>query len=182
LPPHLKAQINRELDRVELLLEQIKAVEAERDAMLAEARQSDPASPIALLMTLGGIGPEISSGLGLECFTRSFANRRQVASFVGLAPTPWRSGGIQHEQGISKAGRPGLRKLMIEAAWLWLRYQPGSALATWFRERVGTMQGRTRRIAIVAMARKLLIALWRYVETGVMPEGIELSTVAEAKA
>jgi transposase len=174
LPDRLKAEISRMLERLELVLRQISQVEAERDAMLAEARQSDPASPIALLMTLGGIGPEISSGLGLECFTRSFANRRQVASFVGLAPTPWRSGGIQHEQGISKAGRPGLRKLMIEAAWLWLRYQPDSALSAWFNARAGNAKGRERRIAVVALARKLLVALWRFVTQGVVPEGARL--------
>jgi transposase len=85
------------------------------------SRQTDPNAPMALLVTLGGIGPEIGSPLGLECFCRAFANRRQIGSFVGLAPTPWRSGAIQHEQGIGKAGWPRLRALMIEAAWSWLR-------------------------------------------------------------
>ena len=87
---------------------------------------------------------------------------------------PYQSGGMDRDRSISRAGNPRARTTLIQLAWLWLRYQPGSALAAWFRERVGTLQGRTRRIAIVAMARKLLIALWRYVETGVMPEGVEI--------
>ena len=89
---------------------------------------------------------------------------------------------MNRDRSISRAGNPRARTTLIQLAWLWLRYQPGSALATWFRERVGTLTGRTRRIAIVAMARKLLIALWRYVETGIVPEGIEISTAAEAAA
>jgi transposase len=174
LPPRLKTEIVRMLERLEVLLRQIKQVEAERDALLAEARQTDPNSPMALLVTLGGIGPEIGSMLGLECFCRAFANRRQIGSFVGLAPTPWRSGAIQHEQGIGKAGRPRLRALMIEAAWSWLRYQPDSALSRWFHAKVGDAKGRAKRIAIVARARKLLVALWRFVTQGVVPEGARL--------
>jgi transposase len=117
-----------------------------------------------------------------EVLYRSFTNRRQIASYVGIAPMPHQSGGVDRDRGISRAGNPRARKTLIQLAWLWLRYQPDSALATWFRERVGTLQGRTRRIAIVAMARKLLIALWRYVETGVMPDGIELRTEAAVTA
>ena len=95
---------------------------------------------------------------------------------------PYQSGGMDLDRGISRAGNQRARTTLIQLAWLWLRYQPGSALATWFRERVGTLQGRTRRIAIVAMARKLLIALWRYVETGVLPEGVELGAAMVAPA
>src|SRR5258708_22971471 len=91
---------------------------------------------------------------------------------------PYQSGGIDRDRSISRAGNPRARTTLIQLAWLWLRYQPGSALAAWFRERVGTLQGRTRRIAIVVMARKLLIALWRYVETGVTPDGVEITCVA----
>jgi transposase len=117
-----------------------------------------------------------------EVLYRSFTNRRQIASYVGIAPMPHQSGGVDRDRSISRAGNPRARKTLVQLAWLWLRYQPDSALATWFRERVGTLQGRTRRIAIVAMARKLLIALWRYVETGVMPDGIELRTEAAVTA
>lgn len=112
--------------------------------------------------------------LQLEAFFRSFGNRREVAAYAGLAPMPWKSGRIDREQGISKAGNPRLRTTMVELAWLWLRHQPGSALSSWFRERVGQTKGRVRRIAIVALARRLLVALWRYVEAGVMPEGAEI--------
>ena len=112
--------------------------------------------------------------LQLEAFFRSFGNRREVAAYAGLAPMPWKSGRLDREQGISKAGNPRLRTTMVELAWLWLRHQPGSALSSWFRERVGQTKGRVRRIAIVALARRLLVALWRYVEAGIMPEGAEI--------
>jgi transposase len=95
---------------------------------------------------------------------------------------PYQSGGMDRDRSISRAGNPRARTTLIQLAWLWLRYQPGSALAAWFRERVGTLQGRTRRIAIVAMARKLLIALWRYVETGVTPDGVEIRAEADVTA
>ena len=169
LASRLHTEIVRMLDRLDLLMRQIKQVEAERDALLAKEAQ-DATSPIALLLQLRGIGPEFAVSLGLECFWRTFGNRRQIGAFFGLAPTPWRSGSLQREQGIGKAGRPRLRELMIEAAWLWLRYQPDSALSQWFRAKVGDAKGRIKRIAIVALARKLLVALWRFVTQGVVPE------------
>jgi transposase len=171
LPSYLKAQIGRELDRIELLQEQIKAVEAERDALLAAARK--PASeeaapePVAMLLALRGIGANFAAVLWSEAFYRSFSNRRQVAAYAGLAATPWQSGGIRHEQGVSKAGNPRLRTTMIQLAWLWIRHQPQSALTRWFKER--SPQGRKR--AIVALARKLLVALWKYVTGGEAIEG-----------
>jgi transposase len=170
LPAHLTAGILRALDRLEALLTQIKAVEAERDALL-EADGGDETAITTLLAKLRGIGPEFTSVLVLECLWRHFGNRRQLAAFAGLAPTPWRSGGIDHEQGISGAGNPRLRRTLIEMAWLWLRYQPGSALSQWFQARAREATGRVRRITIVALARKLLVALWRYVHDGVVPEG-----------
>src|SRR4051812_29804098 len=130
------------------------------------------AEPAALLMKLKGIGPEFAAVLWLEALFRSFGNRRQIAAYAGLAPVPWQSGGIDRDQGIAKAGNPRLRKTMIQVAWLWIRHQPGSAISQWFARRVGTARGRVRRIAIVAVARKLLVALWRYV--GVIPEGAVL--------
>ncbi len=168
LPPRLKAEIDRELDRLELVKQQIAEVEAARDALLvAEER-----SPGKLLLQLRSIGPEIASVLWLEGLYRHFDNRRQLAAFSGLAPSPWRSGNIDHDQGIAKSGNAKLRTTMIELSWLWLRYQPGSALCQWFRTRVqGNNTRRYRKITIVAMARKLLIALWRYVTEGVVPEG-----------
>jgi transposase len=182
LPSHLKAQIGRELDRIELLLEQIKAVEAGRDALLAAARKpaEKPADgkagpePVAMLLALKGLGANFAAVLWSEAFYRQFSNRRQVAAYAGLAATPWQSGGIRHEQGVSKAGNPRLRTTMIQLAWLWIRHQPQSALTCWFKER--SQQGRKR--AIVALARKLLVALWKYVTQGVVIEGAVMKPAA----
>ncbi len=113
----------------------------------------------------------------LECLYRTFGNRRQLAAFAGLAPTPWRSGSINREQGISGGGNPRLRKTLVELAWMWARWQPGSALARWFQQKIAGANGRTKRIMAVALARKLLIALWRYVRDGVVPEGAVLKPV-----
>ncbi len=145
---------------------------APEEATPGAASETAPAEPAALLMRLKGIGPEFAAVLWLEALFRSFGNRRQVAAYAGLAPVPWQSGGIDRDQGIAKAGNPRLRKTMIQVAWLWIRHQPGSAISQWFARRVGTARGRVRRIAIVAVARKLLVALWRYV--GVVPEGAVL--------
>lgn len=122
-------------------------------------------------------GPEFAALLWTEGLFRHFDNRRQVAAYAGLAPTPWQSGSVDREQGISKAGNPRLRTMMIQLAWLWLRHQPHSALARWFHERVGDNGGRLRKTIIVALARKLLVALWKYVSAGVVIEGAILSNV-----
>ena len=175
LPSHLKAQIGRELDRLELLLEQIKRVEAERDALMAEKRAHTPA-PAAMLLDIKGIGPEFAATLYAEGLFRHFDNRRQLAAYAGLAPTPWRSGSIDREQGVSKAGNPRLRTTMVQLAWLWLRHQPNSALARWFQERVKRNGGRLKKTTIVALARKLLVALWKYVTAGVVIEGAVTKT------
>jgi transposase len=106
-----------------------------------------------------------------EVFYRSFDNRKQLAGYVGLTPSHFQSGPMCHDQGISKAGNTMAHTTMIELAWMWLRYQLGSSLSVWFHNRVGKLKGRIRRIAIVAVARKLLIALWRYLETGLVPDG-----------
>jgi transposase len=175
LPAHLKAQIGRELDRLELTLQQLKAVEAERDALLAPEGEAAPA-PVAALAGLRGIGPEFAAVLWLECFFRRFGNRRQVAAYAGLAPTPWQSGSVAHEQGVSQSGNPKLRGTMIQLAWLWLRHQPTSALSRWFQERVKQNGGRGKKAAIVALARKLLVALWQFVSSGVVIEGAVMKT------
>jgi transposase len=172
LPAHLKAQISRELDRLEIILAQLKAVESERDAMLETASEGPP-TPASLLAQLKGIGPEFAAVLWSEGLFRSFNNRRQVAAYAGLAPTPWQSGSVAHEQGVSKAGNPRLRTTMIQLAWLWLQHQPGSALSIWFRERVQRTGGRGKKIVIVAMARKLLVALWKYSVHGILIDGAE---------
>jgi transposase len=173
LPRHLKAQLIRELDRLELLLEQIEAVEAERDILLASANKTS--TPVRLL-ELKGVGPEFANVLWSEGLYRHFDNRRQVAAYAGLAPTPWQSGTIDREQGVSKAGNPRLRATMIQLAWLWLRHQPDSALSRWFHERVKMIGGRLKKPMIVALARKLLIALWKYMTAGIVIEGAVIKT------
>jgi len=168
LPAHLQAQLGRELDRLELLETQIKAVEAERDILCANTEEH----PLqAMLTQIKGIGAESANILMSEGLFRQFDNRRQVAAYAGLAPSPWRSGAIDREQGVSKAGNPRLRTTMLQLSWLWLRYQPDSALTRWFQERTSHNGGRGRKVAIVALARKLLVALWKYVTAGVVIEG-----------
>lgn len=173
LARHLRAELNRLRRRLVMVLDLIREVEAERD----EAARADPQSltcrKIDALCRIRGIGANFAAVLTREVFYRSFDNRRQLASYVGITPMPHQSGGMDRDRRISRAGNPRARTTMIQLAWLWLRYQPGSDLAKWFRDRVGTRTGRTRRIAIVAMARKLLIALWRYSEHGVVPAGVD---------
>jgi transposase len=182
LPPLLRAKLDRLRRRLVLALELIREMEAERAAALAATADDAMVQKIMALQRIRGIGANFSAVLVREVLYRPFTNRRQLASYVGIAPMPYQSGGMDRDRSISRAGNPRARTTLIQLAWLWLRYQPGSALAAWFRERVGTLQGRTRRIAIVAMARKLLIALWRYVETGTMPEGVEIRAQAEVTA
>jgi transposase len=171
LPVHLKTQISRELDRLELLIDQIRSVEAEQEALLAMERkagsEAEPRNAVGMLLAVKGIGEHSAAILWSEGMCRRFSNRRQVAAYAGLAATPWRSGAVMHEQGLSKAGNPRLRTLMVQLAWLWLRHQPQSALARWFRAR----GERGRKGSIVALARKLLVALWKYVTHGVIIEG-----------
>ena len=197
LPPRLLAEIGRQMDRLELAIQQLAALEAERDAAFAAERVAAPVigdagerppgetvpcneGPGARLLRLKGVGPETASVLAGEAFFRDFRNRREVASHAGLAPSPWQSGGVDHEQGISKAGNARVRKAMGQLAWLWLRNQPQSALSVWYRERVGDGRGRIKRIAIVALARKLLIALWRFITQGLVPSGAELKPAQAA--
>jgi transposase len=170
LPAHLKKQIARELDRLEIILAQLRVVEAERDALL-EPTAEQASTPATMIAQLRGIGPEFAGVLWSEGLFRHFDTRRQLAAYAGLAPTPWQSGSVRHEQGVSKSGNSRLRTTMVQVAWLWLRHQPDSALSLWFTDRVKRNGGRLKRTTIVAMARKLLVALWRYATSGVVIEG-----------
>jgi len=174
LPIHLRSELDRLRRRFVMTLELIREVESERDEAAEATPQDQTCLKIAALGRIRGVGDNFAAVLTREVFYRSFDNRRQIASYVGITPMPYQSGSMDRDRRISRAGNPRARTTMIQLAWLWLRYQPGSELAEWFRNRVGTLAGRTRRIAIVAMARKLLIALWRYVETGVIPAGAEI--------
>ena len=170
LPDCLKAEIARECRRLALVDEMLDELERERDAA------SDGKAPqqAALLTKLRGIGPTSAHLLAGEVFHRDFANRRQVAAYLGLEPSPWQSGQVDQDQGISKAGNRRARRVAIELAWLWLQHQPDSGLSRWFKDRVGVARGRVRRIMLVALARKLIVALWRYLASGVVPEGASM--------
>jgi transposase len=174
LPPMLKQEIVREHERLCLAQKQIATLEATSKAELRAAAPGSAAAKIIQLVDLKSIGVISGQELVNEAFYRSFNNRRQIGSYFGLTGTPYDSGESRREQGISKAGNPRARTLAIELAWLWLRYQPGSELSRWFHRRVGDLKGRIRRITIVAMARKLMVALWRYLTTGVVPTGAVL--------
>jgi transposase len=171
LGDHLKGRLKRDWAKVEALSEQIREVEAERRALLKTSTEAS-VEMIRQLQELRGIG-ETSSWLFVTEFFgwRVFRNRREVGGLAGLAPTPNQSGEQNQEQGIDKAGNRHVRGMAIEIAWGWLRYQPGSALSRWYREKWGEGSSRMRRIGIVALARKLLVELWRYLQTGALPEG-----------
>ena len=169
LPACLKAEITRECQRLHQVIVMIAEVEAEQAAVL-DAEQGQAAR----LIRLRGIGLVSATVLADEVFFRDFRNRREVAGYLGLASSPWASGRVQRDQGITKSGNPRARRTAIELAWLWLRHQPGSLLTQWFRQRVGTTRGRMRRIMLVALARKLIVALWRYLSDGLVPDGAEL--------
>lgn len=175
LPRHLKAQISRELDRLELLLEQIRTLEAELRQIVAAA-EGQTLVP-KLLLGLKGIGEDFATVLWSECLYRHFDNRRQIAAYAGLAPTPWQSGSIDREQGVSKAGNPRLRTTLIQLAWLWIGHQPDTAVTQWFLARVKANGGRFKKAAIVALARKLLVSIWKYVASGVIIEGAIMKTI-----
>jgi transposase len=171
LPPHAGARIIRMLDRLELVCTQIAELERERDAVLEKEAPDKAEEMIQQLATLRGIGVQSATVLVREAFVREFANGKALGSYAGLTATPFSSGGTEREQGIGKAGNRRLRTVMIELAWLWQRYQPASAQVSWFRNRVGATGRRMRKVMVVALARKLLIALWRFAAHGVVPEG-----------
>jgi len=177
LPPALTARLAREWTRLRTTQRELRALGAERRQLLARAGAgADPTcGMVAQLLALKGVG-EVSAWLYTTEFFgwRAFRNRRQVAGAAGLTPTTQASGDAEREQGISKAGNTIIRALAIELAWSWVRRQPTSALSRWYRARFGAGGPRQRRVGIVAVARKLLIALWRYLETGLVPEGAVL--------
>jgi transposase len=175
VPPQLMAEIEREHARLMLVGEQLAALAQSMTAKEAPAAISQIAERQAMLRRLKALGSVFSATLTHEVFYKDFRNRREVAAYVGLAPSPWRSGTTDREQGISKSGNPRARHKAIELAWLWLRHQPDSKLSRWFEERARNASKRIRRIAIVALARQLIVALWRYLTTGLVPEGAVLN-------
>ena len=173
LPPGLRARVEREYADLRYVEQHIKELEAERDELI-ETSDDPSIEKVRQLRKLRAIGPNSAWLFVMEFFGwRQFRNRRQVGGLAGLTPTPYQSGEESREQGISKAGNCDVRAMAIEIAWCWLRYQPDSDLALWFYEKFGHSK-RTRKIGIVALARKLLVALWRYLETGEIPAGAQL--------
>jgi len=172
LPAHLKAGLRREYERLQLAQTQLRAVEGGIRALIESA---DGLEQVRALMQLPGIGWVGAWTLVAELFGwREIRNRRELAALVGLVPVPYNSGTMVREQGISKAGNRRVRALLIQLAWLWLRYQPHSKHSRWFRERFGGGSQRQRRIGIVALARRLVIDLWRFAESGIVPDGTRL--------
>ena len=159
-------------------LAQIAALERQRDAVLDEAAPGDAERMIQRLVRLRGIGVQSATLLVREAFVRPFANGKALGAYAGLSPTPYSSGGTEREQGIGRAGNARLRTVLVELAWIWQRYQPGSAIVGWFRDRLGGAARRLRKVMVVALARKLLIALWRFATQGVVPEGASLKPAA----
>ena len=180
LPPRVSSEIKREINRLAMVQEQIDEIERERDTAPTTCEATEKKRH--LLLQLKSIGPAIAAFLSREVYYRQFVNQRQVGSFLGLTPSPYNSGAGERCQGISRAGNGHTRAVIIEAAWLWIKYQRKSALTQWFIERTEGQSKRVRKILIVAVARKLAIALWRYVEHGLVPQGAMLSVSMTSKA
>jgi len=171
VPPGLQARVRVEWDRLQAVGEQIKAIEQERDRLLEEG-EGVVVEQVDQLCKLKGVGIKSAWLLSRELFSwRPYQNRRTAGSLIGLAPTSYGSGTISRELGISKAGNRRVRAVAIQLAWSWIRSEPNSPITHWFQERYAKGSGRARRVGIVAVARKLIIALWRYVDQGVVPEG-----------
>lgn len=176
---HALAEINRLFDRLDHTQRLIKQVEQERDALVEATSHELPSMQKAQrLAQIRGIGYHSAVVLANELFHRSFRNRKHLASYVGLAPSAYSSGDVERNQGISKAGNRQARTLGVELAWCWLKYQPDSALTRWYHQYTKEQTGTPRKVAIIALARKLIIALWRYVETGLIPTGAVMKPAA----
>jgi transposase len=174
LPSSLRGRLEREYERVQFLNQQIAELEAQRQDALRNSPDPD-VQMVRRLMRLKGLGVNSAWLYVMEFFAwRAFRNRREVGALAGLVATPYNSGSSHHDQGISKAGNRHVRAMAIEIAWTWLRCQPNSELSQWYEKRFGQGSKRIRKIGIVALARKLLIELWRYLETGALPNGAEL--------
>jgi transposase len=176
LPGDLHQRLLREFERMQTVNRQIRALEKERMRRIRGDDQDPGVQQVRAMLGLKGIGVNSSWLYSREVFAwRGIKNRRQLGAIVGLTGSPYRSGDLDHEQGISKAGNRRMRAMAIEIAWGWLHFQPQSALSRWYERRFAHGGKRQRRIGIVALARKLLVALWKYLETGVPPEGAELT-------
>jgi transposase len=176
LPSALHARLKHEYERYQLVKQQINQLEFEREETVRTST-APAVEQVRQLLKLKGIGMNSAWVYVMEFFAwRGFRNRREVGSLAGLTPTPYQSGESAREQGISKAGNRRIRAMAVEIAWAWLRFQPDSQLSRWYQERFGKGNSRTHRIGIVALARRLLVELWQYLETGALPDGACLKT------
>ena len=175
LPPNAMNSLRLLLAQHRLLSQQMREIEAVREKVVELNWPDRLQRMIQMLARLVGVGVETATVLVYEVFSRQFKDRRALAGFVGMTGTPYDSGASKTEQGISKNGNPRVRRMLGQLAWRWLRHQPDSALSRWFEARLGGAKGRMKKVLAVALARKLLVALWRYVETGEVPEGVRLA-------
>jgi len=177
LPEELQKRLRREYTLLQAVATQIKELETERKTLIATG-DTPAIKMVRQLRQLRGVGDNGAWMLVMEFFAwREFKNRREVGGLTGLVPTPYASGNSYHEQGISKAGNRWVRAMMIQLAWAWLRYQPESALTHWYQERFGKASKRERKKGIVALARKLIIAYWHFLDKGLVPDGALLKPV-----
>jgi len=177
VPHRLRRELEREYARLALIETQLREVETERDT--ADAQDPVVERKRQMLVAVQGVGGTSAAILAREVFARSFGSRRQLGSYLGLTPSAYDSGSVRRSQGISKAGNSWARRILIEVAWLWQKYQPASPLSAWYIQKTTGQSSRIRRIMLIALARKLAISLWRYLETGLIPEGV---VMARAKA
>ncbi|MHB1038644.1 MAG: IS110 family RNA-guided transposase [Pirellulales bacterium] len=176
LPADLHRRLLREFTRLQGVNRQIRELEQQRAQRIRKQDKDAAVGQVRQLMQLRGIADNSAWLYVFEVFAwRQIKNRRQLGSIVGLTGSPYCSGNLNHEQGISKAGNRRMRAMAIEIAWGWLRYQPKSELSRWYDKQFAHQGKRMRRIGIVAVARKLLVALWKYLETGEPPAGAELT-------
>jgi transposase len=175
LPFNARSSLRLLLAQHRLLSQQLKEIEDAREKVVEVEKPDRLQRMIQMLAGLFGVGVETATVLVHEVLSRRFKDRRALGAFVGLTGTPYDSGGSKTEQGISKSGNPEVRRLLSQLAWRWLRHQPESALTRWFHARLNGAAGRMKKVLIVALTRKLLIALWRYVETGEIPAGVRLA-------
>ena len=178
LPPNTLAELRRDMARLRLVSDQIKEIEDTRRERLEQQPEEGPHAMVRLLARVIGVGIETADLLVHEVLARQLRDRKAVARYAGLTGSPDESGARRREKGLAKAGSARVRRSMIQLAWRFLRFQPDSGLARWYRARTADARGGTRKTLIVALARKLLVALWRFVTTGETPEGIVLRSAA----
>lgn len=176
LPDKAMSRLRRAMERHQVVGDQIKQVEAERDEVMKRAALNREEKMIQNLAGIYGLGVETATILVREMLCRRFKDRRAVAGFAGLTGTPFRSGRIAREQGIGRTGNARVRRIMMQLVWRWVRFQPDSPLTSWYMARTGGIKGRLRKIMAVAMARKLLIVLWRFAQTGEVPHGVKFGS------